>query len=48
MELDVDGHAEHSSCITAVPMEWLQINGVSPLNNNWSNPLFSKREALGP
>jgi hypothetical protein len=23
MELDVDGHAEHSSCITAVPMEWL-------------------------
>jgi hypothetical protein len=24
VELDVDGNAEHSSCITAVPMEWLR------------------------
>ena len=31
MELDVDGHAEHSSCITAVPMEWLPCYRYSPL-----------------
>jgi hypothetical protein len=38
MELDADGHAEHSSCITAVPMEWLRLNEHLERHKNVTGP----------